>query len=111
MSSVRDSIRLNQYRTLYLGQPRQDGHLNEKGKSDRVMYENILHPPQLGHFTSAQRSHPKNYEIQMIRHQKPLHVVPEERGATRYIRGSSQYNQAINAKIAELSKMAGRASY
>ena len=111
MSSVPDSIRLNKHRTLYLGKERKDPFLNDKRKTDRVMYKGILAPPILGHFTSVQRSHPKNYDIDVQRHQKPLHVIPDERGATRYIRGSSKYNQAVQRKIGELSKLAGRTSY
>jgi len=111
MSSVPDSIRINKYRSLYMGKERRDPYLNDKRKTDRAMYDGILAPPILGHFTSVQRSHPKNYDIDVQRHQKPLHVVPDERGATRYIRGSSQYNQAVQQKIGELAKLAGKSSY
>jgi len=111
MTSVPDSIRLNKYKSLYIGKETKDPYLALRAKNDKVAYEMLLAPPHLGHFSSVQRSHPKNYDLNILRHQKPLFINPDERGASRFIRGSAQYNQAVLKKIAELGKIAGKVSY
>jgi hypothetical protein len=110
MSNVPDSIRLNKYRALYMGSEKRDPRLALKSKNDRRIYAGILAPPMLKHFTSVQRSHPKNYDLQMTSFKQPLHTIPEERGATRYVRGSALYNQAIQTKIGELAKLSVRSA-
>jgi len=105
MSNVPDSIRINDYTTYYVGADYNNPYLQMKGARDRVAADLMLAPPSLQHFTAVQRSHPKNYDLNILKHQKPLFVTPDTFGATRMIRGSAQYNQAVHTKIAELAKI------
>jgi len=101
--SVPDSIRINDYTTYYVGPERSDPYLSRKRARDMVAAKLMVAPPSLQHFTATQRSHPKNYDINVTKHQKPLFVTPDTFGATRMIRGGAEYNQAVQTKIAELA--------
>jgi hypothetical protein len=100
-----DSIRLSKYRALYTGKYQSDPKLRLKSTNDRTSLAYMRTHHSVNHIANVQRSNPRNYQLVHPRHQNPLHLIPEMRGATRYIRGSAKYNQAIQQRIAELARM------
>ena len=100
-----DSVRVNKYRAYYTGPPRSDPHLRLKSLNDRTAMAYVRTHPSVHHVANVQSSNPQNYQLMHPRHQQPLHIFPELRGATRHIRGSAKYNQAIQQRIAELAKL------
>jgi hypothetical protein len=101
-----DQIRLSKHRALYTGSNTKDPYLRQRALNDRVSLAMMRTHPTVYHAPNVQSSNPRNYSFIVPRHQAPLHIVPQQTGATRYIRGSSRYNREIQTRIAELAKMA-----
>ena len=101
------TIRLNKYNQLYLGPvgPRSTPALRVKSLNDRAALQYIRAPPSIYHTTNFQSTAPQSFHMTVLRHSAPLHLIPEFRGGTRHVRGSARYNQEVNQKISELSKL------
>ena len=102
-----DQQRLNKYKALYRGpvKPSSQSTLKVRAMNDRVARRYMLTPPDVYHIANFQSTRPRTEFIPLARHQMPIHHIPEARGQTRYVRGSSKYNQALVQQIAELSKL------
>ena len=100
-----DQIRVNKYRAYYTGPDRGDPGLRLRAQNDRTSLRMMRSHPSIYHVANMQTATPRDYRLYVARHHTPLHVVPEQRGATRYIRGSAKYNQAVERKIRELSQL------
>jgi hypothetical protein len=97
-----DSIRLNKYKTLYLG-PAKNQSLKLKSMNDRTALRYIRSPPEIFSVTNLQTTAPRNFHKPVKRFLHPNNVAPQ--GHTRHVRGSSLYNQAVMRQIGELSKL------
>jgi hypothetical protein len=104
-NQMSDSIRLSKHRSLYRGKVTSDPKLRLRALNDRTALSYMRVHPSVRHIANVQSSAPRNYQLGFQRHQQPLHMIPELRGATRYIRGSSKYNQEVQRRIAELAKI------
>jgi hypothetical protein len=100
-----DQIRVNKYRAYYTGPDRGDPGLRLRAQNDRTSLRMMRSHRSIDHVANMQTSAPRDYRLYTRRHNAPLHVVPEMRGATRYIRGSAKFNQAVERKIKELAQI------
>jgi hypothetical protein len=103
-----DLVRLSKHRSLYVGPVSSTSTRQLRTKStnnDRVALSLIRERPAIYHRTNQQATHPRTYHDPVLRHRHPLHIIPEHRGHTRYIRGSSLYNQQVVRQIGELSRL------
>ena len=101
------TIRLNKYNQLYLGPvgPRSTPALRVKSMNDRSALQYIRAPPSIFHTANFQSTAPQSFHLAIQKHSAPLHLVPEFRGGTRHVRGGAKYNQEVNQRISELSKL------
>ena len=101
-----DLVRLSKHRSLYVGPVSSTStrQLRTKSTNDRVALGLIRERPAIYHRTK-QTSHPRAYHEPVRCHRHPLHIIPEHRGHTRYVRGSSLYNQQVVRQIGELSRL------
>ena len=97
--------RINNHTQLFLGQPSSFPALQVKSKRDSVARNFMLTPPSVYDTTNFQRTAPKSYHLPVDRHRYPMHTHPENRGHTRYIRGSSLYNQAVSRQMQDLARL------
>ena len=102
-----NTIRLNKYNQLYLGPvgPRSTASLRVKSMNDRTALQYMRAPPSIYHVSNFQSTAPRSYHMPVLRHSAPLHLIPEFRGGTRHVRGGAKYNQEVNQRITELSKL------
>ena len=97
--------RLNKNTQLFLGRPSADPQLQVKSRRDRTARAFMLTPPSVYDIANFQRTAPKSYHMPVERHRYPMHTHPEMRGHTRFVRGSSLYNQAVERQIRDLSRL------
>ena len=96
--------RVSKYNTLFLGQPGGDPGLKAKSMRDRTARGFNLSPPMMYHWANHVSSAPKSFHEPVPRHQNPINM-PDMRSHSRFTTGSSLYNQALNAQIAQLTRM------
>ncbi len=101
-----DSIRLNKYRALYRGpvKPTSTPALKTRAASDRVALRYIRERPEIYDITNLQTQPPRNFHMPVQRHRHPPHITPMH-NYNKYVRGSSQYNQAVQSTIRDLSRL------
>ena len=102
-----DSVRVNKYTSYYKGpvSGKSTAGLKVKSMSDRAALQYMLSPPSIYHVTNITSRGPRPYDLRHHRHPKPLHIVPEHRGGTRYVRGMGDYRQRVLRQIQELSQL------
>ena len=96
--------RLNRHTTLYLGST-NDPQLQVKGRRDRIARMYNIEPPLIYHISNIQSRPPRTEHMPLMKHNMPIHYVPEARGYSRHVRGSSLYNQELHRQIRELSRL------
>jgi hypothetical protein len=102
-----DRIRLSKHRALYVGpvNSKSQSTLKVKALNDRTTLGLMREPPSIYHITNFQTRAPRSEHMPVSRHVHPMHHIPEARGYSKHIKGSSLYKQHVLRNIQELSRM------
>ena len=100
-----DNIRLSKHRALYVGSKTSTSKLRVKAMNDRTTLRLLRQRPEIYHPTNIQSSAPKSNHMPVARHRPPLFNIPENRRYSRYVKGSSLYNQHVLRNIRELARL------